>query len=60
MNLSLLILLGIGGLWTALSSLWVFAMWKTGRPQNFLIFENRETVPNGLVASSLKETATKK
>ena len=60
MDLSLAILLGIGGLGTVFSALWVFAIWKTGGLRNFFVFENGETVPNGTVLSSLKETATKK
>jgi hypothetical protein len=60
MDLSLAILLGIGGLGTVLSGLWAFAIWKTGGLHKFFIFENGETVPNGSVPSSLKETATKK
>jgi hypothetical protein len=59
MDLSLAILLGIGGLGTVFSALWVFAIWKTGGLRNFFVFENGETVPNGTVPSSLKETATK-
>jgi len=59
MDLSLAILLGIGGLGTVFSALWVFAIWKTGGLRNFFVFENGETVPNGTVLSSLKETATK-
>jgi hypothetical protein len=60
MDLSLAILLGIGGLGTVFSALWVFAIWKTGGLRNFFVFENGETVPNGAIPSSLKETATKK
>jgi hypothetical protein len=59
MDLSLAILLGIGGLGTVFSALWVFAIWKTGGLRNFFVFENGETVPNGAIPSSLKETATK-
>ncbi len=59
MDLSLAILLGIGGLGAVFSALWVFAIWKTGGLRNFFVFENGETVPNGTVLSSLKETATK-
>jgi hypothetical protein len=59
MDLSLAILLGIGGLGTVFSALWVFAIWKTGGLRNFFVFENGETVPNGTVPSSLKETAAK-
>jgi hypothetical protein len=59
MDLSLAILLGIGGLGTVFSALWVFAIWKTGGLRNFFVFENGETVPNGAILSSLKETATK-
>lgn len=59
MDLSLAILLGIGGLGAVFSALWVFAIWKTGGLRNFFVFENGETVPNGTVFSSLKETATK-
>ncbi len=60
MDLSLAILLGIGGLGAVFSALWVFAIWKTGGLRNFFVFENGETVPNGTVLSSLKETSTKK
>lgn len=60
MDLSLAILLGIVGLGTVLSALWVFAIWKTGGLRNFFVFENGETVPNEAVPSFLKETATKK
>jgi hypothetical protein len=60
MDLSLAILLGIGGVGTIFSALWVFAIWKTGGLQNFFVFENGDTVSNGAVPSSLKETATKK
>ena len=59
MDLSLAILLGIGGLGTVFSALWVFAIWKTGGLRNFFVFENGETVPNRTIPSSLKETATK-
>ncbi len=59
MDLSLAILLGIGGLGAVFSALWVFAIWKTGGLRNFCVFENGERVPNGTVLSSLKETATK-
>jgi len=58
MDLSLAILLGIGGLGTVFSALWVFAIWKTGGLRNFFVFESGETVPNGTVSSSLKEAAT--
>lgn len=60
MDLSLAILLGIVGVGTILSALWAFAIWKTGGLNTFFVFENGETVPNGAVPSSLKETATKK
>ena len=60
MDLSLAILIGIGGLGTVLSALWIFAIWKTGGLQNFFVFENGETVPNGAIPSSLKKTAKKK
>ena len=60
MDLSLAILLGIGGVGTILSALWVFAIWKTGGLNNFFVFEAGETVPNGAVPSPLKETSTKK
>jgi hypothetical protein len=60
MDLSLAILLGIGGLGTVLSALWVVAIWKTGGLNNFLVFEAGETVPNGAVPSPLNQTATKK
>jgi len=60
MDLSLAILLGIGGLGTVLSALWVVAIWKTGGWRNFCVFEDGEPVPNGAVPSSLKKTATKK
>jgi hypothetical protein len=60
MDLSLAILLGIGGVGTILSALWVFAIWETGGLNNFFDFEDGETVPNGAISSSLKESATKK
>ena len=60
MDLSLAILLGIGGVGTIFSALWVIAIWKTGGLNNFFVLEAGETVPNGAVPSSLKETETKK
>lgn len=60
MDLSLVIPLGIAGVGTALFSLWVFAIWKTGGVSNFFVFEIGETVPNGSAPCSLKEAATKK
>jgi hypothetical protein len=49
MDLPLAILLGIDGLGTVVSALWVFAIWKTGGLRNFFDFENGETVPSGAV-----------
>ena len=60
MDLSLAIPLGIGGVGTILFALWVFAIWKTGGLNNFFVFEDGETMPNGAAPSSLKKTATKK
>lgn len=54
MDLSLAILIGIGGLGTVLSALWIFAIWKTGGLQNFFVFENGETVPNGAVTGCVE------
>ena len=54
MDLSLAILLGIGGLGAIFSALWVFAIWKTGGLRNFFVFENGETVPSGAVTGCVE------
>jgi hypothetical protein len=60
MDLSLAILLGIGGVWTIYSALWIFSIWKTGGLNNFFAFQAGEPVMNGTGPAPLKEISTKK
>jgi hypothetical protein len=59
-DLSIAILLGIGGVGAVLSALWIFAIWKAGGLHNFCVFLDGEPVLNGAIPSSLNDPATRK